>query len=313
MHGWVEVTPPGFIFDVKAHRRAVAALGAGRVAARTRDRATTGRGTSATPELERRSPSGWWRRRRRCRGGQVRRLPAPAHAGVLPAQAQARGARRLVERLGPHGLAIELRNRNWVDGELRERTLDWYADRGVGVRRRRRAARRQLPDHAADSTRSRTRGLAYMRAHGRNTKGYLTGQVGGGALRVAVHGRRARGDRGPRARTLAESAGEVHVAFNNNRGDDAPTAAQRFRALLGPGESGAGRPGAASMSGARGRLARAAQLEPDPLRAVVLLDAPAVGRGARPGRGPSRRRVMRRGARGLMSWIEGRARRRRPR
>ena len=36
-----------------------------------------------------------------------------------------------------------------------------------------------------------------------------------------------------RARTLAESAGEVHVAFNNNRGDDAPTAAQRFRALLG--------------------------------------------------------------------------------
>ena len=36
-----------------------------------------------------------------------------------------------------------------------------------------------------------------------------------------------------RAGALAESAGEVHVAFNNNRGDDAPTAAQRFRALLG--------------------------------------------------------------------------------
>jgi uncharacterized protein YecE (DUF72 family) len=36
-----------------------------------------------------------------------------------------------------------------------------------------------------------------------------------------------------RARGMAESAGEVHVAFNNNRGDDAPTAAQRFRALLG--------------------------------------------------------------------------------
>jgi uncharacterized protein YecE (DUF72 family) len=32
---------------------------------------------------------------------------------------------------------------------------------------------------------------------------------------------------------MAEQAGEVHVAFNNNRGDDAPTAAQRFRALLG--------------------------------------------------------------------------------
>jgi uncharacterized protein YecE (DUF72 family) len=36
-----------------------------------------------------------------------------------------------------------------------------------------------------------------------------------------------------RAREMAENAGEVHVAFNNNRGDDAPTAAQRFRSLLG--------------------------------------------------------------------------------
>jgi uncharacterized protein YecE (DUF72 family) len=36
-----------------------------------------------------------------------------------------------------------------------------------------------------------------------------------------------------RAHAMAEQAGEVHVAFNNNRGDDAPTAAQRFRSLLG--------------------------------------------------------------------------------
>ena len=75
--------------------------------------------------------------------------------------------------------------------------------------------------------------IAYLRAHGRNTEGYLTGQIGGRALRLAVHGRRAgRRSRSAR-RTLAESAGQVHVAFNNNRGDDAPTAAQRFRALLG--------------------------------------------------------------------------------
>jgi uncharacterized protein YecE (DUF72 family) len=36
-----------------------------------------------------------------------------------------------------------------------------------------------------------------------------------------------------RAKGMAEQAAEVHVAFNNNRGDDAPTAAQRFRSLLG--------------------------------------------------------------------------------
>jgi uncharacterized protein YecE (DUF72 family) len=36
-----------------------------------------------------------------------------------------------------------------------------------------------------------------------------------------------------RAEGMAEQAGEVHVLFNNNRGDDAPTAARRFRSLLG--------------------------------------------------------------------------------
>jgi uncharacterized protein YecE (DUF72 family) len=36
-----------------------------------------------------------------------------------------------------------------------------------------------------------------------------------------------------RARGLAEDAQAVHVFFNNNRDDDAPTAARRFRSLLG--------------------------------------------------------------------------------
>jgi uncharacterized protein YecE (DUF72 family) len=36
-----------------------------------------------------------------------------------------------------------------------------------------------------------------------------------------------------RVRGLAEDAREVHVLFNNNRGADAPTAASRFRELVG--------------------------------------------------------------------------------
>jgi uncharacterized protein YecE (DUF72 family) len=32
---------------------------------------------------------------------------------------------------------------------------------------------------------------------------------------------------------MAEQAGAVHVAFNNNRGADAPSAARRFRQMLG--------------------------------------------------------------------------------
>ena len=74
--------------------------------------------------------------------------------------------------------------------------------------------------------------LAYMRAHGRNTDGYL-----GGSSVAERFGWRYADDEleeiAGRARDLAEGAGEVHVMFNNNRDDDAPTAAQRFQALLG--------------------------------------------------------------------------------
>ena len=75
--------------------------------------------------------------------------------------------------------------------------------------------------------------IAYLRAHGRNTEGYLTGKSVAERFALAVHGRRAGGDRRAAPARWPSSAGEVHVAFNNNRGDDAPTAAQRFRALLG--------------------------------------------------------------------------------
>ena len=111
--------------------------------------------------------------------------------------------------------------------------------------------------------------ISYLRAHGRNTKGYLTGRSV--AERFAWHYTDDELEEiAGRARTLAESAGEVHVAFNNNRGDDAPTAAQRFRALLGQEIP---EPDDPQLT----LLARSGQLEPDPLGAVVLLDAPLAG------------------------------------
>jgi uncharacterized protein YecE (DUF72 family) len=40
---------------------------------------------------------------------------------------------------------------------------------------------------------------------------------------------------GARARELAEQADAVHVLFNNNRGSDAPVAAERMRELFSAG------------------------------------------------------------------------------
>ena len=138
---------------------------------------------------------------------------------------------RLVEVFTPRQLAVELRNRNWVDDRRRETTLDWFADRGVTyvtVDAPPADNFQIMPPLDAVTNPS----VAYLRAHGRNTKGYLTGRSV--AERFAwQYTDEELEEIARRARALAESAGEVHVAFNNNRGDDAPAAAQRFRALLG--------------------------------------------------------------------------------
>jgi uncharacterized protein YecE (DUF72 family) len=235
VHGWVDATPKGFRFDVKAHRalsRHSAQLES--LPPDLRERAeTAGRGRiKLTPDLE---------------AALAERLieeTAPlAEAGKLgayllqltpafsPARHQLEELDRLVEVFRPHSLAIELRNRNWVDDRRREATLDWFADRAVTyvtVDAPPGDNFQIMPMLDAVTRPS----VAYLRAHGRNTKGYLTGRSVAERFAWQYSDDELEEIAG-RARSLAESAGEVHVAFNNNRGDDAPTAAQRFRALLG--------------------------------------------------------------------------------
>lgn len=137
----------------------------------------------------------------------------------------------LIERLRPHPLAIELRNRNWTAEERIRDVLDHLADRGaawVGVDAPRADHFTIMPplDAVTDPR------LAYLRAHGRNAEGYLKGRT------VAERfGWRYSDDElreiAARARELAGGAAIVNVAFNNNRGADAPTSARRMRELLG--------------------------------------------------------------------------------
>jgi uncharacterized protein YecE (DUF72 family) len=235
VHGWVEVTPPGFTFDVKLHRalsRHSAQVDS--LPPDLRDQAqTAGRGRVAlTPALE------------TALANRIVEETAPlADAGKLgtyllqltpafsPARHQLEELDGLVEVFEALGLAIELRNRNWVDDRRREATFDWFADRGVTyvtVDAPPADNFQIMPPIDAVTNPS----IAYLRAHGRNTKGYLTGRSVAERFAWQYTDDELEEIAG-RARALAESAGDVHVAFNNNRGDDAPTAAQRFRALLG--------------------------------------------------------------------------------
>jgi uncharacterized protein YecE (DUF72 family) len=235
VHRWAEVTPDGFTFDVKVHRalsRHSAPLDS--LPPDMRDEAESNeRGrVILTPELEQALAKRLIE--------EVSPLEEAGKLGAFLVQltpAFSPGRHRLdeldglIEALAPHALAIELRNRNWVEEEQLEETLAWYSEHGaayVGVDAPPGDNFQIMPPTDAVTRDD----LAYLRIHGRNTDGYLSGRS------VAERfGWRYTDDEleeiGDRARTLAEQAGQVHVMFNNNRDDDAPTAAQRFQALLG--------------------------------------------------------------------------------
>ena len=141
----------------------------------------------------------------------------------------------LVERLDATApVAIELRNRFWVVESRREETLRWFEDHGaafVCVDAPEGSKAPTLMPNLDVATRD---DVAYLRAHGRNLEGYVRGRSV--AERFAYeYDDEELGELGERAGKLAEEVSSVRMMFNNNRGADAPRAAQRMRELLGQG------------------------------------------------------------------------------
>ena len=241
VHKWVEDTPERFVFDVKVHRllsRHAAPLES--LPPELREHAeTTDRGrVRLSPELE---------------VALAKRLveeTAPlAEAGKLgayllqltpafgPGRHELEELDRVVEALAPHRVAVELRHRGWVRQKRLERTLGWFSERGVAFVCVDAPPGDEIPIMPSDLDAVTRDDLAYMRLHGRNADGYLRGKSVAERFAWRYEDDELAEIAG-RAEAMAEQAAEVHVAFNNNRGDDAPTAAQRFRALLGQAPAG---------------------------------------------------------------------------
>ncbi|MFL5893501.1 MAG: DUF72 domain-containing protein, partial [Thermoleophilaceae bacterium] len=238
---WAQITPERFTFDVKLHRLLSRHSGGlDSLPPQLRDEARTNeRGrVTLTPELESAlldqtleavAPL-----------AEARKL-GPFLLQLTPAFAP--GKHDLSElddlagRLADHGLAIELRHRGWVNEKRIEATLDWYESHAVAFV----CVDAPPGDHVpilppVDAVTRRD--VAYMRCHGRNTEGYLKGKTVAERFGWVYSDDELR-EIAERAQTLAEDAGEVHVAFNNNRSSDAPDSARRFRELVGqdPGPS----------------------------------------------------------------------------
>jgi len=239
---WAQVTPAGFVFDVKLHRllsRHSAGLDslppALRDAAQTTDRGRVRLDEKLEARLAEHTHEAVVPLRDAGKLGVLLLQLTPAFS---PRKHSLEELEPLVELLAPHRVAIELRNRGWVEEEGRlEETLDWYEASGaiyVCVDAPRGDNFTIMPPIDA-VTRS---DHAYMRAHGRNVEGYVSGKTVAERFGWEYSDEELEEIAG-RARALADRAAIVNVAFNNNRGADAPKSARRMRELLGqdPGPS----------------------------------------------------------------------------
>jgi uncharacterized protein YecE (DUF72 family) len=222
----VEATPQGFTFDVKAHR----ALS--RHAAPVESLPPDLRELHGTPDLEQALAERLVEETAPLReAGKFGTYLLQLTPAFSPRKHRLEELDALAGILGAHGLAVELRNRNWVEGERTPQTLEAISDLGaawVGVDAPPADHFTIMPpvDAVTDDR------LAYLRAHGRNADGYLTGRTV--AERFGwEYSDEELGEIAGRATELAERAEIVNVAFNNNRGRDAPASARRMRELLG--------------------------------------------------------------------------------
>ncbi len=246
---WVEQTPERFTFDVKLHRLLSRhSAGLDSLPADLRDGARVGgRGRVVLDErlqdalagrlLEAIEPL--------AAAGRLRCLLLQLTPGFRPRDNRLDELAPLADRLAPHPVAIELRNRSWVKDERVQDTLGWMEAHGavwVCVDAPRAEHFTIMPPIDA-VTRP---GWAYLRLHGRDPDAYVRGRTVADRFAYRYDDAELEEVAG-RVRALAERAGggaghdrdapdrRVRVLFNNNRGDDAPRAAERLRELLGPG------------------------------------------------------------------------------
>ena len=232
---WVEVTPPGFTFDVKLHRllsRHAASLES--LPPDLRDGAQiTGRNRVVlTPELEAELADAVLETIEPLeRAGKLTALLLQLSPSFGPRAHHLDELEPLLARLAPRRVAVELRHRGWVEDDRLQSTLSWFSEHDaafVCVDAPRAEHFTIMPPVDAVTRDD----LGYLRLHGRNAEGYLHGQSVAERFGWTYTDEELEEVAG-RVHALAEQADEVRVFFNNNEGDLAPTAARRMRQLLG--------------------------------------------------------------------------------
>jgi uncharacterized protein YecE (DUF72 family) len=227
---WATVTPDGFTFDIKLHRllsrHAAPPSSLPRDLRRRAEVNERGR-VILSPELEEAVC-------RRTLEAMAPLLEADAVTSFLlqltpafaPAEHRLDELEPVVQALAPVPVAIELRHRDWLNDS--DATLDGFKSLGaavVCVDAPAVDAPIVLPPFDAVSRRD----LAYLRAHGRNAKGYLRGRSAGERFAWEYSDDELH-ELADRARRLADTAATVRLMLTN--AGHAMAAARRMREIL---------------------------------------------------------------------------------
>jgi uncharacterized protein YecE (DUF72 family) len=233
---WCHNTPDGFVFDVKLHQLLSRHSANQKLLPPSLQKVaeTDSKGrVKLTPKIER-AMIGEFRRPLEIlrREGKLGALLLQLSPGFSPRKHKLGELEDLLGQFADYRMAIELRNRNWVEGDNLQAMLDFFRKHSVTLVSVDAPAEKHftiMPPELNAITNPR---LAYLRLHGRDAHAYTTGKTVAARFNYDYSDAEIE-EVAERARELTEEAKEVHVIFNNNALDYAPHAALRMRKALG--------------------------------------------------------------------------------
>jgi len=233
---WCAATPDGFIFDVKLHQLfSFHATAAKLLPPDLQQRAETDANgkVKLTLALEEAMIKVFLRSMSILRAaGKLGVFLLQLSPAFSPRRHKLEELEFLIDMLRDYRLAIEFRNRNWVIGEQFRETIEFlerHRTSFVNVDAPAAEHFTVMPSNLDEITNPH---LAYLRLHGRNARGYLTGKTVAARFDYDYTDSEI-AEIAERGKKLARTTRELHVIFNNNNLDYAPRAAVRLRVALG--------------------------------------------------------------------------------
>jgi uncharacterized protein YecE (DUF72 family) len=230
---WCEQTPEQFTFDLKLHRllsRHSTTLQSLPPGLRELARLERGR-VLPTPELERALVRHTLSQvQPLCEAGKFGAFLLQLTPAFSPRRSHLEDLDVIVEELAEYALAVELRNRHWATGDQLGVTTEFFRQRNVtlvGVDAPECEHFMAMPGLDAVTNPK----LTYLRLHGRNAKGYVTGRTVAERFDYLYSDQELE-QMAQRATALARQSSATHVVYNNNARDYPLRNAATFQQLL---------------------------------------------------------------------------------